>query len=647
MQDFTSHANNGGATYKSYRPPSRPFYVPAGNVAFRLLCHASRVGGVIGKSGCIIKQLQQDTTAKIRVEDSGNNADEHRVIVVIASPLVNRKIKFCAARNEEEGEEEERTDGGSEEFEVSAAQEAVVRVFERVIEVTAESVGMVLGTGSLVSCRLLAKVNQVGSVIGKGGMVVDLIRKETGCRIKVITSENLPACTLPGDKVVEIEGEILGVKKALIAVTSKLQDGMQPEKATISDNRVGDISQEALHEPQVDLPEQSSSMLPTVPTSPTSSHSVGHFFSQGADSSSNIESKMSKQEVTFKILCPADKVGVIIGKAGTIVKALEHETGAAIRVGPIVPECYERLITITAFENLESHQSPAQRAILVVFNKLAAINSEKGSNLFQKGSFISARLLVQANQAGCLLGKGGSIIAEMRKMTGARIILHRGDQVPKCASENDEVVEITGEFVNVRDALCSVTDKLRNNLLQVKSSNNVGFGSSTLTTENTPYGRLKNGPPGPGFNHSSGASSVTNPPSDLVQSMGDLGISHNMDGVRSQSIWQSQSQIGINQRGTTNLGRGSISAKGGLELGRSAVVTNTTVEIVVPENVIGSVYGENGSNLERLRQISGAKVTMREPHPGTTDRTIVISGTPDETQTAQSLLQAFIINGSP
>lgn len=148
----------------------------------------------------------------------------------------------------------------------------------------------------------------------------------------------------------QIEGEILGVKKALIAVTSKLQDGMQPEKATISDNRVGDISQEALHEPQVDLPEQSSSMLPTVPTSPTSSHSVGHFFSQGADSSSNIESKMSKQEVTFKILCPADKVGVIIGKAGTIVKALEHETGAAIRVGPIVPECYERLITITAFE---------------------------------------------------------------------------------------------------------------------------------------------------------------------------------------------------------------------------------------------------------------------------------------------------------
>ncbi|KAF5951939.1 hypothetical protein HYC85_009883 [Camellia sinensis] len=53
---------------------------------------------------------------------------------------------------------------------------------------------------------------------------------------------------------------------------------------------------------------------------------------------------------------------------------------------------------------------------------------------------------------------------------------------------------------------------------------------------------------------------------------------------------------------------------------RSVMVTNTTVEIVVPENVIGSIYGENGSNLARLRQISGAKVIVHEPHPGATDR---------------------------
>ena len=79
---------------------------------------------------------------------------------------------------------------------------------------------------------------------------------------------------------------------------------------------------------------------------------------------------------------------------------------------------------------------------------------------------------------------------------------------------------------------------------------------------------------------------------------------------------------------------------------KSAIVTNTTVEIVVPDDTIDCVYGENGRNLVRLRQISGAKVVIHEPRPGTSDRIIVISGTPDETQAAQSLLQAFILSGS-
>lgn len=39
-------------------------------------------------------------------------------------------------------------------------------------------------------------------------------------------------------------------------------------------------------------------------------------------------------------------------------------------------------------------------------------------------------------------------------------------------------------------------------------------------------------------------------------------------------------------------------------------MTNTTVEIIVPENVIGCVYGENGSNLARLRQVLHASLDI-------------------------------------
>lgn len=51
-----------------------------------------------------------------------------------------------------------------------------------------------------------------------------------------------------------------------------------------------------------------------------------------------------------------------------------------------------------------------------------------------------ARLIVASNQIGCLLGKGGSIIAEMRKLSGASIRIVGKDQIPKCATEDEEVV---------------------------------------------------------------------------------------------------------------------------------------------------------------------------------------------------------------
>jgi poly(rC)-binding protein 2/3/4 len=133
------------------------------------------------------------------------------------------------------------------------------------------------------------------------------------------------------------------------------------------------------------------------------------------------------------------------------------------------------------------------------------------------------------------------------------------------------------------------------------------------------------------------------------QGIDNFNLSRNYDRPSSPGLWTPPSVAGINSRNINEASWGLTSRKGGLELvsgSKSAIVTNTTIEIVVPEDTLYLVYGENGSNLARLRQISGAKVVIHEPRPGTSDRTIVLSGSPDETQAAQSLLQAFILNGS-
>ncbi|KAL7227660.1 hypothetical protein ACSBR1_022517 [Camellia fascicularis] len=628
---------NGGASFKRSKSLP-PLTVPSGHFLFRLLCHSSRIGGVIGKSGSIIKQLQVDTGAKIRVEESPPGADE-RVIVVVAPISVTKKISLKA---ESGGVEDELC-------EVSAAQEAVVRVFERILDVAAETGGVSVAPagGGVVSCRLLVEGSQVGSVIGKGGKVIEKIRKDTGCKIRVLNSEKLAPFAFPKDEIVEIEGNIFAVKKALVAVSRRLQDCPPVDRAKMSGSQSFEaMPLETLPDLRMDLPPKRSSMLPSMSGSSVPFPSGARPLSIDHERVPTLDSRMQQHEVVFRLLCSNDRVGGVIGKGGTIVKALQNESGASINVGASVAECDERLITISAMEIPESRYSPAQNAVLLVFNRSIEAGIEKGLDSGSSKEPVSARLVVPSNEVGCLLGKGGTIISEMRKATSAGIWIIGCDQVPKCASENDEVVQITGELGSVQDALYNVTGRLRdNNLFTGRISNGAGTrSSSSVITEMNPYERAGD-PSSFGLHTSVG---VSHRHTTLTQSMDHLGLSHNYDHPPSPNLWASQAVGGVNPR-SMDVGRGLTSVQGGVEFGsgrRSVMVTNTTVEIVVPENVIGSIYGESGSNLARLRQISGAKVIVHEPHPGATDRKVVISGTPDETQAAQSLLQAFILSGA-
>ncbi|CAL8175536.1 unnamed protein product [Prunus armeniaca] len=643
LSTMSSDPNFENGSSKRSRPPPPPLSVPPGHVAFRMLCHASRIGGVIGKSGSVIKQLQQATGAKIRIEEAQVESPD-RVVVVVAPSAIRSKIwlRTPGLENVNVG-----GGGGEEEIEVSKAQEALLRVFERILEVAAET-GAIPADVGVVSCRFLAEAAQVGSVIGKGGKVVEKIRKETGCKIRVL-NEKLPACAFSTDEMVEIEGDIFSVKKALIAVSGRLQDCTLVDKTRMTGSRpLEAVPYESLPDLHLDHLSQRNSMLTSLPSSSMSYASGVRPPSIEAERIPTLETKMVQQEVTFKILCANDRVGGVIGKGGAIVRALQNETGAAISIGPSVAECDERLITVAASESPESRYSAAQKGIVLVFSRSVEAGIEKGrDSSSNKGSSLTARLVVPSNQVGCLLGKGGVIVSEIRKVTGTGIRIIGGDQVPKCALENDEVVQISGDFSSVQDALYNITGRLRDNLFSSTVNNSGRRSSSSMLTDTSPYGRLRDPTP-IGFQPSSsvGVNHGLSRHTTLTQSMDHLGLSHSLDHPSSSPRpWASQM---VASRGITDTGRGLTSLKSGTELGsgnKSAIVTNTTVEIIVPENVIGSVYGENGSNLARLRQISGAKVIVHEPRPGTTDRIIVISGTPDETQAAQSLLHAFILTG--
>nr|KAJ0193283.1 hypothetical protein LSAT_V11C800433470 [Lactuca sativa] len=222
---------------------------------------------------------------------------------------------------------------------------------------------------------------------------------------------------------------------------------------------------------------------------------------------------------------------------------------------------------------VESRNPASQNVAILIFNRPVESGFQKGMDMASSsGAQVSARLVISQNQMGCLLGKGGSIVEDMRKMTGAFIKI---------------VENVIGEMINVRDALYSVTGRLRNNLFSNKMSNSHETGTGTKR-HNT----------------------------NLTQAMDNLKLSSSsIDRPMTPGNWH----IPDISTGSTSVDRSA------------AIVSNMSVEIL------------NGSNLTRLRQILGAKVVVHELRSGTSDHIVVISGTPNETQSAQSLLQAFIL----
>lgn len=103
--------------------------------------------------------------------------------------------------------------GGEAEADASPAQRALIRVFERILRVDEDGLGEGVDGGGgtkekemhgLVLCRLLAQGNQVGSVLGKGGKVVEKIRQGSGAQVRVFGKDQVPTCASAGDELIHV-----------------------------------------------------------------------------------------------------------------------------------------------------------------------------------------------------------------------------------------------------------------------------------------------------------------------------------------------------------------------------------------------------------------------------------------------------------
>uniref|UniRef100_A0A2R9BY70 K Homology domain-containing protein n=1 Tax=Pan paniscus TaxID=9597 RepID=A0A2R9BY70_PANPA len=291
------------------------------------------------------------------------------------------------------------------------------------------------GLNITLTIRLLMHGKEVGSIIGKKGESVKKMRKESGARIN-ISEGNCP------ERIITFAGPANAVFKAFAMIIDKLEE---------------DIS-----------------------SSMTSSTAA------------------SRPPVTLRLVVPASQCGSLIGKGGCKIKEireyrgdmLPNSTEQAITIAGIpqsIIECVKHICVVmlesppkgvTIPYQLKPSSSPVIFAggqpDLTKLHQLAMQQSHfpmtHGNTGFSAGLDTSAQttsheLTIPNDLIGCIIGRQGAKINEIRQMSGAQIKIANPVE-----GSTDRQVTITGSAASISLAQYLINVRL--------SSETGGMGSS-------------------------------------------------------------------------------------------------------------------------------------------------------------------------
>ncbi|XVF51024.1 hypothetical protein PTKIN_Ptkin04bG0150200 [Pterospermum kingtungense] len=456
-----SHRHRGNNP-NSGRPPNKGGSVGGGGgqdsslmitTTYRILCHDMKAGGVIGKSGSIIKSIRNHTGAWINVHEL-IPGDEERII----------EISDTRRRD---------PDGRMPSF--SPSQEALLLIHDRILESDSqfgfggggeeeEDYGGVVRGGNRVATRLVVSRMHVGCLLGKGGKIIEQMRIETKTQIRILPRDDtLPRCVSMSEEIVQVVGEGHAVKKAIAIISSRLRESQHRDRSNFHGRR---------HSPERFFPDDD--YIPHINNASRRSSMDGSTFGSRMSRGYTYSSRPSGfieagnapiadstqplyvDDLVFRILCPIDKVDSVFGESNGIVDLLENAIGVDVKVANPVAGSDEQIITISSEEGPDDELFPAQEALLHIQTQIVDLVPDKDN-------IVTTRLLVPSSEIGCLEGRDGSL-SEMKRLTGANIQILSREELPSCVSGPDEIVEIVGEIKAARDALVEITSRLRSYL---------------------------------------------------------------------------------------------------------------------------------------------------------------------------------------
>ncbi|XP_052330103.1 poly(rC)-binding protein 4 isoform X1 [Oncorhynchus keta] len=322
--------------------------------------------------------------------------------------------------------------------------------------------------------------------------------------------------------------------------------------------------------------------------------------------------------LTLRLLMHGKEVGSIIGKKGETVKKIREESSARINISE--GSCPERIITITGPTDC------VFRAFTMITLKL----EEDLTTLVANGTVtskppVTLRLVIPASQCGSLIGKGGSKIKEIRETTGAQVQV-AGDLLPNSTERGVTISGTQDAIIQCVKLICTVIleSPPKGATVPYRPSPSPGtvMISGNQVFEASEYGSH------PLFQLAQGGM-------DLQQTyavQNQYGIPHSeLAKLHQLSMQQQGLAAQMNQQQTNSVIPGMDSNS-----------QTTSQELLIPNDLIGSIIGRQGTKINEIRQVSGAQIKIGSQLDSTSDRAVTITGTPISINLAQYLITSCL-----
>lgn len=300
--------------------------------------------------------------------------------------------------------------------------------------------------------------------------------------------------------------------------------------------------------------------------------------------------------MSLRFFVNGKEAGSIIGKKGDNVKKLREETGAKVSISD--SSGVERIASVFG------SSSQIVKALSMICDKFEE-DTRRQDGAPDSSLSLTFRLIVPNVCCGSLIGKSGANIKELREASGATVQV-ANDMLPNSTERSVMVSGTNAAVMHCIQRLCAIVAELRPTTSVISYQPRMSGGLSGMF--NGVGGR-----PQMGLGSNRG---ISKGPSQQQGIMGDV-----------PPLFSSSSSP----------------FPGGFPMlsGYQSSERSQTQEIIVPNEMVGSIIGKQGMTINEIRQHSQAMIKIADAEEGSKDRKVIITGSPASISAATYLINTI------